>query len=973
MAPDKEASQVTEALRELGKARRAAVELEIEALKRENAWLQASAELLPLKYELARLKLQRAEDELTRWQEAASARRESEVDRAIRLAKAAVKAAPEPLKPLARANLETAKARRETEEKLRSANAKQEELKKTLEELGQQFDRVQKEAGSRSAITESVGAVLRQQRNELPDVEALARAIQERQSKLYDLRLRLFQMREEQEQLANLDEAVESTIGELGLDEDRRDTVRTLLAARQELLDGLTTDSNALLQALPELDKTESELVVLSESYGTFIDERVLWIRSTPSITLKDFQDAFKVVRALFRWQAWSPLPSAILSQFREEPILPVLTLVVVFSMLMLGVRLRKQIRLLGERAETGSCRDFSLTLWASLLTVIISIAWPGLMYVAGVWLRSESQRFPDLLGPLSSGLIAASAVYFPLEVWRQASRTKGLMQSHFGATTRSLQIVRRNLRWLIVMLVPLVGVTAAIYTYNHPLYQRSVGRLAFVGAMAALSVFVMRVGHPSRGPAQAYFARRTNSFLYRTRWIWFAGLLAIPLGLTLLCLTGYQYTALQLATRLQGTVFLVLALWLLYALGLRWVVLSRRRLAIEQARARLAEGSEQVDTGPGSLEAAAGIQQIDLQSVDQQTRRLIRVVTIVFGGVALWSLWVDVLPALSVVGEGTAWETEVTAVAPSGGGDGTEAGSAAATKIASVSYADVFVAILIMTGTLIATRDIPGLLELVLLQRLPMEASLRFAITTLTRYAIFVFGVVWALGTISIGWSKVQWLVAAVSLGLGFGLQEIFANFVSGLIILFERPLRSGDIVTIDNVTGVVKSIRMRATTIQDWDRKDLIVPNKDFITGRVLNWTLSDEVSRIVLPVGVAYGSNTELAKSLVLAAAQNHPLITSDPAPSVTFEEFGESSLNLILRCFISLKSMPQRLKIVDDLHTTIDRSFRDSGIEIPFPQRDLHVRSVDASIANFSSQQVESNGSHGSPPKSAPRDG
>jgi potassium efflux system protein len=258
----------------------------------------------------------------------------------------------------------------------------------------------------------------------------------------------------------------------------------------------------------------------------------------------------------------------------------------------------------------------------------------------------------------------------------------------------------------------------------------------------------------------------------------------------------------------------------------------------------------------------------------------------------------------------------------------------------------------------LLAMRDVPGLLELVLLQHLPLDVALRFAMTTLTRYVIFIVGLVWAFGTIEIGWSKVQWLVAAVSVGLGFGLQEIFANFVSGLIILFERPLRAGDIVTIDGVTGTVKNVRLRATIIQDLDRKDFIVPNKDFITGRLLNWTLSDEVSRIVINVGVAYGSDTEKAKSLMLAAAQNHPLIAKDPPAQVTFEAFGDSSLNLVLRCFISLQNMPGRMRIVDELHTEIDRSFHTSSIEIPFPQRDLHLRSIDT---NSSKLLVDSNNS------------
>ena len=134
----------------------------------------------------------------------------------------------------------------------------------------------------------------------------------------------------------------------------------------------------------------------------------------------------------------------------------------------------------------------------------------------------------------------------------------------------------------------------------------------------------------------------------------------------------------------------------------------------------------------------------------------------------------------------------------------------------------------------------------MVILQRLSFDAGSRFAVTTVVRYVIVVVGVVVTFGQLGIGWSKVQWLVAAVTVGLGFGLQEIFANFVSGLIILFERPIRVGDIVTIGGFSGRVTQIRIRATTIRQWDRKELVVPNKEFITGQLINWSLRTRCCR-------------------------------------------------------------------------------------------------------------------------------
>ena len=197
-----------------------------------------------------------------------------------------------------------------------------------------------------------------------------------------------------------------------------------------------------------------------------------------------------------------------------------------------------------------------------------------------------------------------------------------------------------------------------------------------------------------------------------------------------------------------------------------------------------------------------------------------------------------------------------------------------------------------------------------------------------------------------SITWVSVQWLAAGMTLGLGFGLQEIFPNFVSGLILLFERPIRVGDVITLGDTTGTVTDIRIRATTVTNWDRKEPIVPNKELITGRLLNWTLSDPVNRIVITVGVAYKSDTRKARSILLAVAYEHPNVLRDPTPNVTFEEFGDSTLNFVLRCYLA--GMDVRLATIHELHETINDRFNEEEIEIAFPQQGLHIRSVERAI-------------------------
>ena len=254
--------------------------------------------------------------------------------------------------------------------------------------------------------------------------------------------------------------------------------------------------------------------------------------------------------------------------------------------------------------------------------------------------------------------------------------------------------------------------------------------------------------------------------------------------------------------------------------------------------------------------------------------------------------------------------------------------------------------AVVAVLMTIITARNLPGLLQIAVLQRVGMDRGIQFAITTLSRYTIVVVGTVIAFGQIGITWSKVQWLVAAMTLGLGFGLQEIFANFVSGLIILFERPMRVGDVVTSGDITGKVSRIQIRSTTIQTWDNKELVVPNKEFITGRLMNWTLTDPQLRLSFPIGVAYGSDTAKVERTLYSVARQNPDVLKDPEPTVAFMNFGASSLDFDLR--LSIPNLDLLMKVRHEINIAIDKAFREANIEIPFPQQDLHVRTIAAGL-------------------------
>jgi potassium efflux system protein len=168
--------------------------------------------------------------------------------------------------------------------------------------------------------------------------------------------------------------------------------------------------------------------------------------------------------------------------------------------------------------------------------------------------------------------------------------------------------------------------------------------------------------------------------------------------------------------------------------------------------------------------------------------------------------------------------------------------------------------------------------------------------------------------------------------------LQEIIANFISGVIILFERPIRVGDFISVGSVDGIVTKIQIRATTIQDRDGKELVVPNKEFITGQLLNWTLSNQHIRVTVSVGIAYGSSVESALKILREVARDNSNVVENPKPQVIFENFGDSTLEMTLRCFVD--HVEGLWLTTSDLNSEIYQRFSEAGIVIAFPQRDIH---------------------------------
>jgi small-conductance mechanosensitive channel len=257
-----------------------------------------------------------------------------------------------------------------------------------------------------------------------------------------------------------------------------------------------------------------------------------------------------------------------------------------------------------------------------------------------------------------------------------------------------------------------------------------------------------------------------------------------------------------------------------------------------------------------------------------------------------------------------------------------------------------VIIAVGVFYGSIIASRVLQKLFLGVILRKGGIEKGVRLSIERLIHYAVLFIGFMLAISMLGFELTKFTIMLSALGVGIGFGLQGVVNNFVSGLILLFERPIRVGDTVEIGGQWAEVRKIGLRATTVQTYDQSDVIVPNADLTTQQVTNWTLSSRQVRLIIPVGVAYGSDVQLVHETLITSAKANSMVSESPEPQVLFLKFGESSLDFELRVWINDASY--RLIVMSELHYEIDRRFREANIVIAFPQRDLHLRSVNESI-------------------------
>ncbi len=839
---------LTEARRWNLAARSAALNSEIEMLNQESLTHVARLELLKAQRAQTENSFKQLNASISQLEEKLIERRQSDVEQAREKADTEIEesAGKHPLiRELAEKNAALGKELEQITQDLKSMILEKDQTIAIAQKIDEDFRR-SREKLNIAGLSQVFGQVLLDRRRNLPDTKPFYKKEKTRHRLMANAGLRQIGNIEERQKLQDVDLYISQLTAEFpqqAPESIHADLVK-LASSRRDLLTKAIALDSVYLQTLEEADSAYRQTLESVENYEQFLAKHLLWVRNAPLPTLKNIPLTVKRFSWLLNPSLWFEALHALLSSATDSPVFG-MGLMLFIILRWNAARLRSIIETSGKPVGKPMEDPFFYTFKALIASLLIALPWPLLMAVSG-WQMGLSAEATAFSKAVSSGLLETALVFFYLRSFYIICMPGGLAAAHFQWPTSSVQLLRKEFNRFMVSFTPTLFITFTTFDYSDLSMEQGLGRISIMLALALLGVFFYRL-FGSNSAVQQLQHRFPDFLFVNKRPLWTSLLLLIPIALITLTILGYIYTAGVLTYNLLQTMWFALALVVVQQLAIRWLVLSHRRLAF---KALLKHHKEEDGDEPLEPEAE---KEFDLSRLTQQSRKLIDVALIFAAISGLWFIWSEVLPALTVFDEITLWRyTDVI--------DGRE-------QYVAVTLGSIFQTIILIIATIVAARNIPALLKIILRQSFGVAPGNRYAIATLTKYVIASIGAIIVFSNLGINWSKLQWLVAALGVGIGFGLQEIIANFICGIIILFERPIRVGDFVTVgesgsDASTGTVTRIRIRATTLLTRDRQELLVPNKEFITGRLLNWSLTDETVRIILPVGIAYGSDVKTA---------------------------------------------------------------------------------------------------------------
>ncbi|PSW18678.1 miniconductance mechanosensitive channel MscM [Photobacterium sanctipauli] len=812
---------------------------------------------------------------------------------------------------------------------LSSISTKNEQVQQQLQNTSEQIKVVEKTADDLDTMAEwlklspAFSENLRTRINRLPanpPITSLDKDIAQNQINKYEYQQRSDLLKER----VNLPSSAELT-------PEQQNQEKALMEANLILLDKLIDNTDTLIYQQATLKVSYEKLNGILNELKSQASKQLFWAPDTNPLSVNLMVATWEKLKwffSPFQWVSFLKFPSSI----EKTPLIVALSVIglIIFGLSWFRRHWKKYLEETSKKIGKVTQDKFRF----SYNNVFFSfcLAWPIPMIVGLVGLiLSAAWQFPFVHHFGQALSIPMSLVMYCF--MRELVRDNGLLIGHFGWSSDLVSRSFHHYQRLLWIYLPMMVIQNFAHLYSDIDVNATLGRLAFIISNISVSYFLWRLCQEKLPMTYGDLPEGKAHIGHHLFW-W--TLILIPQGLNYTALKGYLSSSQSVMDKLEVSAVIGVVTLLIYYLIKRLMLIQKRRLAFERAKAkrqeiiaqRIAELEEEKDENYSSSEMQIDVEEpeVDLDKISAQSLRLLRSLLLLIYLSCLSVVWADFYQAISYLGDITIWDVTNTI-------DGID-------ELSSISLKNVLLAFLAFWLTMILARDLPGAMELLILQHLALSPGTGYAITSLTRYVAIFLGIIIGSGLIGFDWSKMQWLVAALGVGLGFGLQEIFANFISGLIILFEKPIRIGDTVTIRNLTGVIAKIQTRATTIVDWDRKEVIVPNKAFVTEQFINWSLSDPITRVTLSISVKYVADSELVTKLLFEAADECELVLDNPAPEVFFLTLTADSQNFEVRAYAA--ETAHRLTLTHDLHQRIKQKFNHHGIEIAHPQLEIQMK-------------------------------
>ncbi|MGU5685417.1 miniconductance mechanosensitive channel MscM [Aeromonas allosaccharophila] len=774
-------------------------------------------------------------------------------------------------------------------------------------------------------ISNAYGENLRSKLSDLPPLFPLDKL----ESAIVNARMAKYQYESEQDGLKDTRQLRDKLLAEeeVTLDRPQLSVLDNLLKARRQLLTRLNDASDTLIQE-------QTRLKLLYSRQNSKIDEireisasHLFWMPDVRPFTPQVMLGIPAALTLAFNPDNWLQLPHAIAE---NNPLSLTLAgiglLVLAWSWFKLARHLNQYCDHIAPRIGKVTQDKFSLTSRLLLRSLLASIPLPAMVLMVRGLLEGAWQ-YPFAVA-VARGLGEIWFLLLALVMARHLTLEKGILIHHFRWPRERVQQVWNQFRTLLLVLIPSFFVQGMANSYQEHAFYDSLGRMAFMIGALWLLLFFARLNR-ERLPLTWGQSDMTKPHLLH-HFIWNSLMLA-PLLAVIGALFGYFYTSRILLRQLELSLLMGLGCLLVYYLARRWMLIQRRRLAFERAKSKRAEILAQRGRDDNQEELSSEIPdvveetELDLDTISAQSLGLVRTLLMLGFTMLVVVQWSDLNSAFSFLSNIEVWQVS----SKIGGIE----------QLSAITLQDLMLTAFVFILTVVTARNLPGLMELTLLQHLSLSPGTGFALTTTSKYLVILIGALTGFSMLGIDWSKTQWLVAALSVGLGFGLQEIFANFVSGLIILFEKPIRLGDTVTIRDLTGTVTKIKTRATTIVDWDRKEIIVPNKAFITEQFINWSLSDAITRVKLRIRIGLTRDPKLVQRILEESIQASTLVLETPTPEVFLIEFTDSALIYEIRLYVN--NMDHRMPITHEVHSLVLEKMQQQGLTLPHQQIDIHL--------------------------------